>query len=426
MAKIPEPGDNVAIAIERMEPGTEIERDGARFTIAHTVLEGHRFAAEPIAEGEELSWGLPFGTALKDIAPGDYACNEKILRVLRERHPLGARARAASPTGPTTKGPAGCQAASTPTTSCCPTSPTSATPSSPRTSSTRRPSGSKPVPLHEQPGTFMGYRRPGGRGVGTRNHVVVLGVTSRTGPYAKLLEERLRPLADELENVDGVVAVAHTEGGEDGTPNNLEILLRALSGFVVHPNVAAVLVVDEEDRAVTGRMLRAYMEEHGYPLDHVTHAFMSLKGRFADDLSHGRRSCAPGCRGERRPAHRGALRAADSAPVRGLRRVLGRVRQPLIGWVAKENIKHGGAAVLAETDELIGAEPYVLQNVRDLETARRFLGAIARFTELVGWHGHTAEGNPSGGNNCRGLYNISRSSRSEPPPSSTPRCASST
>ena len=145
----------------------------------------------------------------------------------------------------------------------------------------------KPVPLHEQPGTFMGYRRPGGRGVGTRNHVVVLGVTSRTGPYAKLLEERLRPLADELENVDGVVAVAHTEGGEDGTPNNLEILLRALSGFVVHPNVAAVLVVDEEDRAVTGRMLRAYMEEHGYPLDHVTHAFMSLKGRFADDLSHG-------------------------------------------------------------------------------------------------------------------------------------------
>ena len=93
--------------------------------------------------------------------------------------------------------------------------------------------------------------------------------------------------------------------------------------------------------------------------------------------------------------------------MRGLRRVLGRVGQPLIGWVAKENIKHGGAAVLAETDELIGAEPYVLQNVRDLETARRFLGAIARFTELVGWHGHTAEGNPSGGNNYRGLYNIS-------------------
>ena len=80
---------------------------------------------------------------------------------------------------------------------------------------------------------------------------------------------------------------------------------------------------------------------------------------------------------------------------------------PLIGWVARELTAHGGAAVLAETDELIGAESYVLENVRDLDTARRFLAAIERFKELVGFHGHTAEGNPSGGNNYRGLYNIS-------------------
>ncbi|RMF85784.1 MAG: altronate hydrolase, partial [Nitrospinota bacterium] len=65
-----------------------------------------------------------------------------------------------------------------------------------------------------------------------------------------------------------------------------------------------------------------------------------------------------------------------------------------------------GSANLAETDELIGAEPYVLQNVRDLETARRFLQTIERFKTWAGWHGHTAEGNPSGGNKFRGLYNI--------------------
>ena len=67
VAKIPEPGDNVAIAIERMEPGTEIERDGARFTIAHTVLEGHRFAAEPIARGREAAL---VGPALRRGAQG--------------------------------------------------------------------------------------------------------------------------------------------------------------------------------------------------------------------------------------------------------------------------------------------------------------------------------------------------------------------
>jgi altronate dehydratase len=44
--------------------------------------------------------------------------------------------------------------------------------------------------------------------------------------------------------------------------------------------------------------------------------------------------------------------------------------------------------------------------VKDLPTARAFLDKIARFQERAGWHGHTGEGNPSGGNNFRGLYNI--------------------
>ena len=78
----------------------------------------------------------------------------------------------------------------------------------------------------------------------------------------------------------------------------------------------------------------------------------------------------------------------------------------LAGWVAKEVIRHGGAANLAETDELIGAEPYVLENVRDAATARAFLDKIENFKRYAANHGATAEGNPTGGNNFRGLYNI--------------------
>ena len=79
---------------------------------------------------------------------------------------------------------------------------------------------------------------------------------------------------------------------------------------------------------------------------------------------------------------------------------------PLAAWVAKEVIRYGGCANLAETDELIGAESYVLDKVERLETARKFLDMVERFKEWVGWHGQTAEGNPSGGNKYRGLYNI--------------------
>ncbi len=47
-------------------------------------------------------------------------------------------------------------------------------------------------------------------------------------------------------NIDGVVSVSHTEGGTELTPlNNLKFVLRALAGFAVHPNIGAVLVIDD-------------------------------------------------------------------------------------------------------------------------------------------------------------------------------------
>ena len=39
--------------------------------------------------------------------------------------------------------------------------------------------------------------------------------------------------------------------------------------------------------------------------------------------------------------------------------------------------------VLAETDELIGAEQYVLQSVRDYSTARRFVNLVGRSDGVV-------------------------------------------
>ena len=54
----------------------------------------------------------------------------------------------------------------------------------------------------------------------------------------------------------------------------------------------------------------------------------------------------------------------------------------------------------------LAPRPILLGNVRDLATARAFLGKIAGFKERIAWHGVTPESNPSGGNKFRGLYNI--------------------
>jgi altronate dehydratase len=380
VARLPASGDNVAIVIRRLEAGTHVVDGDRAYTLSHTLLEGHRFATQPIAPDKPLlSWSLPFGIALRSIRPGDYVCNAAMLEALSVRNLDFA----------------------------LPAEPNFADKIEPYQLDEQRFRPAEQVALDPEPRTFLGYRRGANRGVGTRNFIVLLGVTSRTGSYVKQLEERVKGLAAAYPNVDGIVAAAHTEGGSE-QPNNLDLLLRTLAGFMVNPNVGAVLAVDFGVEPVTNEMVRRYIQEHNYPLDDVPHRFISLTGPFQEMLAEGeeqvRRWLPEVNEATRTPqslAHlKLALQCGGSDAFSGIS------ANPLLGWVTREIIRYGGAGNLAETDELIGAEAYVLDKVRDLATAQKFLSTIERFKERVAWHGHSAEGNPSGGNKYRGLYNI--------------------
>jgi altronate dehydratase len=380
VGRLPHPRDNVAIAIRTLGAGTKIKLGNAQFPLNDTVLQGHRFAVRAINFGEALlSWGEPFGIALSAIAPGDYVCNEGVLRELRSRSLDFS----------------------------LPAAPNFADQIPPFVFDEAQFTPSPPLPLYDEERTFLGYPRSNGRGVGTRNMVVLLGTSSLTGGFVRQLETTLQPLADQYTNIDGIVAVAHTEGGHSA-PNNRELLLRTLAGFMVNPNVGAVLAVDQGHEAVSNADLRDYLVKHNYPIDDLPHQFMSLSRSFGDDLE---------AAGE---IVRGWLETVNATsrspqPISALNIGLqcggsdafsGVSGNPLAAWVTKEILRYGGSANLAETDELIGAEAYMLSNVRDLDTARKFLSTLERFKTWVGWHGHSAEGNPSGGNRYRGLYNI--------------------
>ncbi|MEZ4863776.1 MAG: UxaA family hydrolase [Caldilineaceae bacterium] len=380
VGRLPLPGDNVAIATRRLDAGTKIHDNDQILTLDYTVMEGHRFAIKPIAAGAPLlSWELPFGVALTAIAPGNYVINESALHALEGRalnFPLPATANFADQVKPYVIDEA-----------------------------TFRPA--EALPTYPETRTFMGYRRSPARGVGTRNMIVLLGTTSRTGSYVKQLAARLQGELANYPNIDGIVPAAHTEGGAEH-PNNLDLLLRTLAGFMINPNVGAVLAVDYGIEPVTNAMVEAYMREHHYPLDEVPHTFLSLTGGFQENLAKGEaivHAWLPTVNATARTpesiAHlKIALQCGGSDAFSGIS------GNPLIGWVARELVRYGGAANLAETDELIGAESYVLDKVRDLATAQKFLDLMEDFKARASWHGATAEGNPSGGNKYRGLYNI--------------------
>ena len=382
VGRLPASGDNVAIAVRRLEAGTTLTFGDTRRPLAHTVLEGHRFAVEPIAAGAPLlSWGLPFGTALTDIAPGDYVCNQSTLETLALRQLDGAR---------------------------LPSRPNFSDQLPPWTLDEKSFRAGPAVAPAVAPRTFAGYRRPGRRGVGTRNFIVILGTTSRTASFARQLAARLQPLARVHPSLDGIVAVAHTEGGGTTEPNNTPEILRALAGFMVHPNVGAVLAVDYGSEPVTNARLEAFMRERRSALDDVPHRFLSIRTGLAAALAEGEkvvRGWLPEVSAQRRTDEPlGGLRVALQCG--GSDAFSGVSGNPLAGALVHEVIRHGGTGVLTETDEAVGAEAYVLRNVRDLATARAFLGKIENFKARLSWHGVTPESNPSGGNKLRGLYNI--------------------
>lgn len=380
IARLPDTADNCAIAVRDLPAGTNVTTDDSAFSLSHTVLEGHRFAILPIGTGAMLtSWGQRFGIATRDIRPGEYVINEGVQIELDRR-----QLKFALPAHPNFENQivpyAFDETAFVP---------------------------ADPLPRYAENRYFDGYARSGGRGVGTRNMIVVLGTSSLVAGFVRTLTQLTADLAEPFEYVDGIVPVAHTEGGHRN-PNNRELLLRTLAGFVVHPNVGGVVAMDFGGEAITNADLRAYLIDSGYPLDHVIHEFYSLSRSFEanvdwfkDLLSDWLPRVNEIKRSPQPLSHlKIALQCGGSDAFSGVS------GNPLAAWVAKEVIRYGGCANLAETDELIGAESYVLEKVERLETARKFLAMVERFKEWVGWHGQTAEGNPSGGNKYRGLYNI--------------------
>ena len=447
VAMLPQPGDTAAAAKRLIPKGARVglpSGDGTaasatsssstgRFvTLSAPCLEGHRFAIKSAEDGEGLlSWGLPFGHAVGRVKPGDVLINQKAADALRGR----------------LSGPHGEEGQAIRT--LLDVQPVNfidldVTPDSPFILEEQ---GFTVVGMNqtetegEDPATFLGYRRSNGRGVGTRNHVAVIALTASASPtivplrtrwahYEKTRGEGGSDIGgnegNTSSNFDGVRIVAHTEGESASVQHNAPLIHRCLAGFLRHPNIgAAIIVTTGRERHITRdtlmEFIRARNEEAEakgrppvYPDEclrepHVQFVQVSGGGvgdtlrKLDDAVETAVEHATKGVAREACPLSEIciALQCGGSDSFSGL------CGNPLSGEVAARLIsKHGGRAILAESPELVGAEPYILSKVASEHTARRFIQTTEAYKEYGARHGLSVAGNPSGGNLYRGLYNI--------------------
>lgn len=219
------------------------------------------------------------------------------------------------------------------------------------------------------------------------------------------------------ENMDGVVCCVHTEGSVETQPLNKDKILRTLAGFLIHPNVGASVIVYNNSFSCLLSVMRSdvvnrdsilqAVQAIGYDPQSLPVKWISLEDTVADPslLPATIRSVIPQALAAQRSAQPVAslclaLQCGGSDAFSGI------TANPLQGSIAEKVIHRGGSAILAETDELIGADAYILDKVKDVATARQFMATQARYEHTANVMGVSAQANPSGGNFYRGLYNI--------------------
>lgn len=380
---LPAAGDNAAIATERIEAGDFIEIEGQLLAVNTAIPKGHRLCVKRIQKEEGvLSWGYPFGYASVDINPGDYLCNERMKDVLTMRNPQDY--------------PLGLSVNFTDRDS------------TKEQTLPQRQTLAKNERKQDAGPAFMGYYRGPGRGWGTRNDVAIIGVTSRARSLVLAATDDLQGYVRGLDNVDALTPVVHTEGGSSGVMHNKALLLRTLAGFAVNPNIAAAVFVNDPDSPVSNAELL-------HQLNSLGNVHLESKIRYFVSAGDSGESVSA-LTALVRPLLDGAAKCVrEPAPFAGLKVGLqcggsdafsGVTANPLLGAVVEKLLQGGATANLAETDELIGAEEHVLAKVADRSIAEEFLAKLNAFKNYAQRHGQTAEGNVSGGNLYRGLYNI--------------------
>jgi altronate dehydratase large subunit len=251
-----------------------------------------------------------------------------------------------------------------------------------------------------RPGSaFLGYARADGR-VGVRNHVLVVPTVICAAVVAERIAAAIAPIGAALPHLAGC--------GQLGP--DLNVTHDTLAAYTRHPNVGAVIVVALGCEQVVAQYLADSARQAGKPAQIV-----SIQGEggtvraTARGIEIARELAEVVGRAERAWCPASAL--VLSVKCGGSDYTSGLASNPVVGRVADRLVDLGGAVVLGEIAEIMGAEHLLAARASSPAAADRLLRVVSRVEAEAMALGLDIRGTqPSPGNIRGGLTTIEEKS----------------
>ncbi|MEN5033081.1 altronate dehydratase family protein [Pseudomonas sp. TWI929] len=270
------------------------------------------------------------------------------------------------------------------------------------------------VDTRSQPGSeaqFQGIVRADGR-VATRNYIGILTSVNCSATVARAVADHFRrdihpeALAD-YPNIDGVVALTHGAGcAVDPSGEALGLLRRTLSGYAVHPNFAAVLIIG---LGCETNQIESLLETQGLQASAQLRTFtiQGLGGTsktIAAGIEQVKALLAEANQVQRQPVS--ARHLVVGLQCGGSDGYSGITANPALGNAVDRLVAAGGTAILSETPEIYGAEHLLTRRAVSREVGEKLVARIRWWEDYCQRMNAELNNNPSAGNKAGGLTTI--------------------